>query len=85
MSVDELREAWLAAEQRAQAIMAEKDAALQAVRDEYGARLRQANSDASAAQKAMLNAEASAALVGRDDAHLIARNLGLELPEQNNG
>lgn len=79
--IDKLRSDYEAAEAKAQKLMADKDEALEKVRDRYGDRLRKANDDAAAAQKALADAEAAAALVGREDAELVASNLGLTLPE----
>ena len=79
--IDTLRSDYEQAEARAQALMADKDAAIQRVRDEYGDELRAANDEAAAAQKLLCDAEAAQALVGRDDAETVAANLGLTLPE----
>lgn len=78
--IDELRAACERAERDAQQIMAEKDAALSDVRERFNDRQHAANLAAAEAQKAWMDAEAAAALVGRDDAEAIARNLGLTLP-----
>lgn len=79
--IDKLREKSAAAEAKAYKLQAEKDEALQKVRDKYTDRLRDANDEAAAAQKELCDAEAAAALVGRDDAETVASNLGLTLPE----
>ena len=79
--IDTLRADYEAAEQKAQKLMAEKDAAMDDIRSHYGDALRAANDEAAAAQKALCDAEAAAALVGRDDAETVAANLGLTLPE----
>jgi predicted RNase H-like nuclease len=76
-----LKKAWQDAESAAIALQNEKDEAIDKVRAKYGDRLRKANDEAAAAQKKYLDAEAAAALVGRDDAELVASNLGLTLPE----
>jgi hypothetical protein len=49
--------------------------------DRYFDRQRDANQKAAEAQKALCDAEAAAALVGRPDAETVAANLGLTLPE----
>jgi DNA anti-recombination protein RmuC len=80
--LDKLRSDYEKAEQHAQKLQADKDDAIAKVRDQYGDRLRKANDDAAEAQKKLADAEAAAALIGRDDAETVAANLGLELPEQ---
>lgn len=79
--IKKLRADYEDAEAKAQKLMADKDEALAKVRDRFGGRLRKANDAAAEAQKALNDAEAAAALVGRDDAEIIAANLGLTLPE----
>jgi hypothetical protein len=61
--------------------MAAKDDALQKVMDKYRDKMRDANQRLADAQKALCDAEAAAALVGRDDAETVAANLGLTLPD----
>jgi hypothetical protein len=51
------------------------------VLDKFRDRQREANDEAADAQKALADAEAAAALVGRPDAETVAANLGLTLPE----
>jgi hypothetical protein len=80
-SIDKLRGDYESAEAKAQKLMAEKDEAMGKVRDKYAEKLAVANDEAAAAQKALCDAEAAAALVGRDDAAVVANNLGLTLPE----
>jgi predicted DNA-binding protein (UPF0278 family) len=76
-----LKKAWQDAESAAIALQNEKDEAIDKVRAKYGEKQRKAVDDAAAKQKLYLDAEAAAALVGRDDAELVASNLGLTLPE----
>jgi predicted DNA-binding protein (UPF0278 family) len=77
-----LRAEWEKAEADAVALQNKKDAAIDKVRAEYGEKLREAVNDAAAKQKLYLDAEAAAALLGRDDAETVAANLGLTLPDQ---
>jgi predicted DNA-binding protein (UPF0278 family) len=77
-----LRAEWEKAEADAVALQNKKDAAIDKVRAEYGEKLREAVNDAAAKQKMYLDAEAAAALLGRDDAETVAANLGLTLPDQ---
>jgi hypothetical protein len=79
--LDKLRSDHEQAEQKAQKLMADRDEALAKVRDRYDDKLRAANEEARDAQKAYCDAEAAQALVGRDDAEIVASNLGLSLPE----
>lgn len=79
--IEKLHGEYEKAERAAHALMAEKDEHLQKVLDRYRDKLQQANQDAADAQKALCDAEAAAALVGRDDAETVAENLGLTLPE----
>lgn len=79
--VDKLRSEYESAEQKAQKIMGDRDDALAKVRDRFDQKLRDANDAAAEAQKALCDAEAAAALVGRDDAEDVANKLGLTLPE----
>lgn len=74
------------AEKAAQALMAEKDEAMQKVRDKYWKRLQDANDKAAAAQKEWMDAEAAQALMDRDELsddgkRALADSLGLTLPE----
>jgi hypothetical protein len=75
--VDDLKQEWQDKESKAIALVAEKDDAIDKIRTKYTDKLRKANDEAAKAQKAYLNAEAAAALVGRDDAEVTANNLGL--------
>jgi len=77
MSTQELKAAYEAAEAEAHAIQAEKDAALDALRAEYGDRQRTANQAAADAQKAYNDAQALDALMDRPDGEDVARRLGL--------
>jgi nitric oxide reductase large subunit len=79
-TLEELQAANLAAETEAVRLQNEKDAAIQQIVDQYEPQLRQAVANAAAAQKAMCDAEAANALIGREDAQAVAASLGLELP-----
>jgi hypothetical protein len=75
-----LKTAWKDAEDKALKLQADRDQAIAKVRERYDKRLRAANDEAAKAQKAFLDSEAAAALVGREDAEQVAKDLGLELP-----
>lgn len=75
----DLETQWRDAETHAQALMAEKDNALQKVKDHYGRQLQAANTKAAQAQKAYLNAQAADALRDRPDGPAVAEALGLTL------
>jgi hypothetical protein len=75
-----LETAWKDAEDKALKLQADRDQAIAKVRERYDKRLREANAAAAKAQKAYLDSEAAAALVGRADAEQVAKDLGLELP-----
>jgi hypothetical protein len=79
--IDKLRAEYERAEAHAHSLQAEKDEAAQKLIDKYRDRQRDANQKAAEAQKALCDAEAAAALVGRPDAETVAANLGLTLPE----
>lgn len=79
--IEKLRADYEKAEEQAYKLQADKDEAMQKVRDRFFDRQRDANQRAADAQKALCDAEAAAALVGRDDAEIVASNLGLTLPE----
>jgi hypothetical protein len=79
--IDKLRTEYEQAEAKAHALQADKDEAMQKVLDKYRDKMRAANAKAAEAQKAVCDAEAAAALVGREDAETVAANLGLTLPE----
>jgi DNA anti-recombination protein RmuC len=79
--LDKLRADYEKAEQHAQKIMADKDDAVAKVQEKYGDRLRKANDQAAAAQKALMDAEAANALLDRPDGQSVAEALGLELPK----
>lgn len=80
--IEKLRSDFENAEEKAAKIQADRDEALLKVRERFDDRLRKANDAAAAAQKELADAEAAAALVGRDDAEIVASNLGLTLPDQ---
>ena len=80
-TTDKLRQEHETAEALMFQLQAERDAAVKKARDEYRERIEQAIDAAAAAQKALCDAEAAQALVGRDDAETVAANLGLTLPE----
>lgn len=77
----DLKKQYEEAEARAQKIMADRDEALQKVRDRFDDKLREANAEAAEAQKALNDTEAARALMDRPDGRAIADALGLELPE----
>jgi hypothetical protein len=79
--IDKLRAEYERAEAHAHSLQAQKDEAAQKLIDKYRDRQRDANQKAAEAQKALCDAEAAAALVGRPDAETVAANLGLTLPE----
>jgi hypothetical protein len=79
-TLEELQAANLAAETEAVRLQNEKDAAIQQIVDQYEPQMRQAVVNAAAVQKAMCDAEAANALIGREDAQAVAASLGLELP-----
>jgi hypothetical protein len=79
--IEKLRADYERAEAKAHSLQAEKDEAAQKLIDKYRDRQRDANQKAAEAQKALCDAEAAAALVGRPDAETVAANLGLTLPE----
>ena len=86
MDIDKLREKYEAAEAKAHKIQADKDEALQNVRDRFGDKLRKANDDTAAAQKELADAEAAQALADREgisdeERQRIADQLGLTLPD----
>lgn len=57
-----------------------KDAAVEALYEEWRPKLWEAQDKAAAAQKAMCDREAAEALLDRPDGEAVARTLGLELP-----
>ena len=83
--LDKLREEYEAADAAAVKLSAEHhektQKAVRDLKDRYHDRIWEANRKAAAAQKAYLDAEAAAALVGRDDARETADRLGLTLPD----
>jgi hypothetical protein len=78
--IQKLQDAFEQAEARAIKLQNEKDEALDKVRDRFRSRQQAAVQQAADAQKAWLDAAASEALRGRDDAEAVANALGLELP-----
>lgn len=78
---EKLRADYEQAEQKAQKIMADKDEALQKIRDRYTDKLRDANQAAADAQKTWMDAEAAEVLLDRPDGETVAKVLGLELPK----
>jgi hypothetical protein len=77
-----LEQDWKDKEAAAIKIQADKDEAVQKARDKYAERLRKAVDEASKAQQEFADASAAEALVGRDDAEIVANNLGLTLPSE---
>jgi cell fate (sporulation/competence/biofilm development) regulator YmcA (YheA/YmcA/DUF963 family) len=63
--IEKLRAEYERVEAKAHALQAEKDEAAQKLIDKYRDRQRDANQKAAEAQKALCDAEAAAALVGR--------------------
>jgi hypothetical protein len=63
----DLQAAWQNAEAKAQAIMAEKDDAIDKVRAKYADKLRKATQDAADAQKVFLDADAAQHVINRDE------------------
>lgn len=70
------------AEAKAQKLMADKDEAIEKIRDRYGDRLRNANQDTAEKQKLWLDAQAAEGLLDRPDGEAIAHALGLSLPNE---
>lgn len=79
--IEKLRKDYEGAEKALYALDAEYTEKREALRDKYRPRLDKLGATAAEAQKALCDAEAAAALVGRDDAEVVAANLGLTLPE----
>jgi hypothetical protein len=79
--LDKLRADLEKAEQAAYKLQADKDDAVEKARSKYADKLRKANDDAAAAQKALADAEAANALMDRPDGPSVAEALGLKLPE----
>jgi hypothetical protein len=83
--INRLRLDFEQAESKAQKLMAEKDEAIAKVRERYGDKLREANDAAAAAQKAWVDAEATAALIERypdeDERRAVMVSRRLDLPE----
>jgi hypothetical protein len=77
-----LEQDWKDKEAAAIKIQADKDEAVQKARDKYAERLRKAVDEASKAQQEFADASAAEARVGRDDAEIVANNLGLTLPSE---
>jgi hypothetical protein len=81
MITADLKTAYEQAEAKAQKLMAEKDDAIDKVREKYASKLQQANQYAADAQKAWNDAVAAEALLDRPDGEAVADALGLTLPE----
>jgi hypothetical protein len=81
MNAKDLHETYEKAEQDAQKIMADRDDAIQKVRDRFDDRLRKANDKAAKAQKVWLDAQAAEALLDRPDGEAVAQALGLNLSD----
>lgn len=79
--LDTLRNGYEQAERDFYALDAEYTEKCAALRDEYRPRLNELGQAAADAQKTLCDAEAAAALVGREDAQDVADKLGLTLPE----
>lgn len=83
--IDKLRAEFEQTEAKAQNLMAEKDDAVQKVREKYADKLRDLNNQAAAVQKKLNDAEAAQGIADRDDLdddgkQRLAENLGLTLP-----
>lgn len=83
IDLDTLRSDFQEAVAKAQALMAEKDAAAADVRDRYGDDLRALNDQAARLQKALNDGEATAALRERYDAAVTAGDLAAAAEAQN--
>lgn len=83
IDLDALRSDYQAAEQKAQALMAEKDAAIGDVRGRYGDTLRGLNDEAARLQKLLNDGEATAALRVRYDDAVAAGDLAAAQAAQN--
>lgn len=77
--IERLRAQFEAAEQKAQKIMAQKDADLARIRNKYRERLQRANQQTADVQKRLNDAEAVEQLKDRPDGEAVAKALGLEL------
>jgi hypothetical protein len=77
---DTLEHAYRTAEAKAQKLMADKDEAIQKVKDRYAQKLQDANVEARDAQKAWADAVAADALLDRPDGQAVAASLGLTIP-----
>lgn len=84
--LDELREAYEAADQEAIRLTGEyetaRNTALSELKAQYKSQLDEAVEAAAKAQKAYCDAEAAHALLDRPDGESIAQSLGLELPDE---
>lgn len=80
MSKD-LKKAFEDAEAKGQKLQAERDEAIQKVRDRFDDKLKAANAEAAEAQKAMLDAEVRESLKDRPDGQAIADSLGIKLDD----
>lgn len=75
--LDKLQADYEDAEKALYALDAEYQDKRDQLREKYQARLSKLGEKAAAAQKTLCDAEAAAALVGRDDAETVAENLGI--------
>lgn len=82
MTIEKLRKDYEAAEAARVKLDAEYEEKRVALKDKYVDRLSEAGQKAADAQKALCDAEAAAALVGRPDAEAVAKTLGLTLPAE---
>jgi len=77
----DLKKAFEDAEAKAYKLQAEREEALQKVRDRFDDKLRDANAEAAEAQKAMLDAEVKESLKDRPDGQAVADSLGIKLDD----
>ena len=78
-SVQDLQDKFEKAEAQAHKIQADRDEALEKLRDRFDDRLRKANADAAEAQKAWLDAQVREELRDRPDGETLAGSLGIDL------
>lgn len=77
MNTEDLEQDYLNAEAKAQKLMADKDQAIQNVKDRFNQKLQAANDEAHEAQKEWHDALAADALRDRPDGQAVAQALGL--------
>lgn len=75
----DLQKSYEDAEAKAQKLQAERDEAIQKIRDRFDDKLRAARDEAAEAQKAMLDAEVRESLKDRPDGQAVADSLGIKL------